>query len=173
MPTIFSHALLPLAAAAVLGRRRISVPLALAGAALAVLPDLDVVGFRFGHGYASDWGHRGLSHSLAFALAVSGLIALVWARARSPGAFLFLFASMVSHMLLDLLTDGGQGVMLLWPFSETRWFLPWQPIRVSPIGLRFFSVRGLETVRSELILIWLPSLLIAGGMLAARRRRTL
>jgi len=171
MPTVFSHALLPLAAAAALGRRRVPVPLAIAGAALAVLPDLDVAGFRFGLGYASEWGHRGVSHSLLFALIVSGLVALVWARVRSPGAFLFLCGSMASHMLLDMLTDGGQGVMLLWPLDETRWFLPWQPIRVSPIGLRFFTARGLETVRSELLLIWLPSLLIAGAMIAVRRQR--
>jgi len=171
MPTIFSHALLPLAAAAALGRRRVPVPLAVAGAALAVLPDLDVAGFRFGLGYASEWGHRGVSHSLAFALIVSGLVALVWARARSPGAFLFLFGSMASHMLLDMLTDGGQGVMLLWPLDGTRWFLPWQPIRVSPIGLRFFTARGLETVRSELLLIWLPSLMMAGATIAVRRQR--
>src|SRR5690606_14734480 len=132
--TIFSHALLPLAAGVGLGHGRIPVPLALAGAALAVLPDFDVIGFRFGLGYASDWGHRGVTHSLLFAFIVSGLVALVWARARSPGALLFLFGCMASHILLDLLTDGGQGVMLFWPLDETRWFLPWQPIRVSPIG---------------------------------------
>jgi len=171
MPTIFSHALLPLAAGAALGRRRITVPLALAGAGLAMLPDFDVIGFRLGLGYASDWGHRGVTHSLVFALAMSGLAAFVWPRARRPGAALFLFASIASHPLLDLLTDGGQGVMLLWPFDDRRWFLPWQPIRVSPIGLRFFSMRGLETVRSELLLIWLPAMLIAGTLLTARRRR--
>src|SRR5690606_4228157 len=134
MPTIFSHALLPLAAGVALGRGRIPVPLALAGAVLAMLPDGDVIGFPLGLGYASQWGHRGVTHSLVFALILSGLVALVWARARSPGAVLFLFAAMVSHPLLDLLTDGGQGVMLFWPLDETRWFLPWQPIRVSPIG---------------------------------------
>jgi inner membrane protein len=68
-----------------------------------------------------------------------------------------------------MLTDGGQGVMLLWPFDTTRWFLPWQPIRVSPIGGRFFTTRGLETVWSELLLIWLPALIVVG--LAQRRRR--
>lgn len=170
MPTIFSHALLPLAAGVALGRRRIGAPLVLAGAALAMLPDLDVIGFRLGHGYASDWGHRGMTHSLLFALLASGLIALIWARARSPGGWLFLFAALVSHPLLDLLTDGGQGVMLLWPLDETRWFGPWQPIRVSPIGLRFFTARGLETVRSELLLLWLPACLIAGTIWTARRR---
>jgi len=173
MPTVFSHALLPLAAGIALGRERLPVPLVLVGAALAAAPDLDVIGFRFGLGYASDWGHRGLSHSLLFALLVSGAVALLWPRARSPGAWLFLFACLASHPLLDLLTDGGQGVMLLWPFSETRFFLPWQPIRVSPIGARFFTARGLETVWSELALIWLPASALSGAAMRWRRRASL
>ena len=61
---------------------------------------------------------------------------------------------------MDMLTDGGQGVMLLWPFDKTRLFLDWQPIRVAPIGARFFTERGLETVRSELLRVWLPALLL-------------
>jgi hypothetical protein len=32
-----------------------------------VLPDIDVVGFRFGIHYADLWGHRGMTHSLLFA----------------------------------------------------------------------------------------------------------
>ena len=32
------------------------------------LPDADVIGFRFGISYADAFGHRGFSHSLAFAL---------------------------------------------------------------------------------------------------------
>ncbi|MCW2363086.1 MULTISPECIES: metal-dependent hydrolase [Sphingobium] len=158
MPTIFSHAAISLFAGGALGRRRIAPALAIIGGALAALPDLDVIGFPLGVGYASQWGHRGFTHSLAFAFGVVGLIALVWPRARRPAAFAFLFACAVSHPLLDMLTDGGQGVMLLWPFDHQRLFLDWQPIRVSPIGARFFSARGLETVYSELLLIWLPGL---------------
>lgn len=171
MPTIFSHALVPLAAGVALGRGRIAPQVALMGAYLAVVPDFDVIGFRFGIGYASEWGHRGFTHSLPFAALVAGAIALAWWRARSLGAWLFLFACMASHPLLDLLTDGGQGVALLWPFDGTRRFLDWQPLRVSPIGARFFTERGLETVRSELLLIWLPALLVAGTAAGWRRRR--
>ncbi|BAK68207.1 hypothetical protein SLG_35320 [Sphingobium sp. SYK-6] len=171
MPTIFSHALLPLATGAALGRRRIAPPLALAGAFLAAAPDLDVIGFRFGIGYASEWGHRGFSHSLAFAAAAAGLLALSWRPARSIGAFVFLFLCMASHPLLDMLTDGGQGVALFWPVDKTRLFSDWQPIRVSPIGARFFTARGLETVRSELMLIWLPALLLSVACYAWRRMR--
>jgi inner membrane protein len=52
---------------------------------------------------------------------------------------------------------------LLWPFSEARIFAPVTPIRVSPIGAGFFSMRGVETMLSELIWVWLPlaSLVVA------------
>ncbi|MBT2189219.1 metal-dependent hydrolase [Sphingobium nicotianae] len=171
MPTIFSHALIPLAAGAITGRRRVSARLAMAGALLAMLPDLDVIGFRFGIGYASEWGHRGFTHSFVFAALMAGIVALFWRPARSFPAWLFLLACIASHPLLDMLTDGGQGVMLLWPFDTTRYFLPWHPIRVSPIGARFFSERGLETVWSELTLIWLPAAMIAGMSFMLRVRR--
>lgn len=170
MPTIFSHAMLPLAAGVALGRNRVPQSVAILGAALAVLPDLDVIGFSLGFGYESQWGHRGFTHSLAFAVLLPPLIAVTWKTARSWSAYAFLVACLISHALLDLLTDGGQGVMLFWPFTEDRLFFQWQPIRVSPIGARFFTERGLETVRSELLLIWLPALLTAGLTLASRRR---
>jgi len=170
MPTIFSHALLPLAAGAAAGRARIPFRLAVIGALLAILPDADVIGRSFGLTYADDWGHRGATHSFAFAALVVGVIALLWKPARNPWVLAFLFASTVSHTLFDMLTDGGQGVMLYWPFDSTRYFLPWQPIRVAPIGLRFFTERGWETVWSELQSIWLPSILFVGLAIALRRR---
>ena len=71
---------------------------------------------------------------------------------------MFLLVSMASHGLLDMLTDGGKGVALLWPLTNDRYFALLRPIRVSPIGARFLSARGLETVVSELTLVWLPSL---------------
>lgn len=170
MPTIFSHALLPIAAGSVLGKSRLPQRVAFLGAALAVLPDFDVIGFSLGIGYESQWGHRGFTHSLAFAVLLPALIALCWKTARSWGAYAFLVACLISHALLDLLTDGGQGVMLFWPFLDDRFFLNWQPIRVSPIGARFFTARGVETVYSELLLIWLPAL-SAVGLASAYRRR--
>lgn len=170
MPSIFSHAILPLATGAAAGRGRIPPRIALVSAFLAIVPDFDVIGFRLGVGYGDIWGHRGATHSMAFALLVSGAVALLWREARTAAGWLFLFASMASHGLLDMLTDGGKGVALLWPFDATRLFVPWQPIRVSPIGARFFSERGMETVRSELLTIWLPCLAIASLCALWRRR---
>jgi len=56
MPTVFTHAIVPLAFAAAAGRGVISPKLAIAGAVLTVIPDADVIGFRFGIEYADGWG---------------------------------------------------------------------------------------------------------------------
>jgi inner membrane protein len=69
------------------------------------------------------------------------------------------------------MTDGGLGVAFFSPFNTARYFLPWTPIRVSPIGLtRFFSYRGLAVIQSELLWIWLPSALLLLSAFLIRRR---
>jgi inner membrane protein len=172
MPTIMTHAIVPLAIAVAAGRSRISPKLALAGAMLAMLPDADVVGFALGIDYADPWGHRGATHALAFALACAAAVAMVWHEARSIGAFAFLALAMASHGLLDALTSGGLGPALLWPVSDARIFAPVTPIRVSPIGADFFSARGLVTLASEFVLVWLPCAgLAAAGWLLRRNTR--
>ncbi|MEP2735525.1 MAG: metal-dependent hydrolase [Erythrobacter sp.] len=161
MPTIMTHAIIPLAIAAASGRGRISPKLAVAGAAFAMAPDADVIGFKVGVEYADVWGHRGATHSIAFAALVAGAISAVWQEARNITAFVFLTFAMASHGLLDTLTSGGLGTALWWPFDNTRIFAPETPIRVSPIGRDFFSMRGVETLVSEARWIWLPCIMLA------------
>jgi inner membrane protein len=84
--------------------------------------------------------------------------------------FLFLFFAMASHGLLDACTNGGSGIALLWPFTDTRYFAPFTPIEVSPIGLaRFLSTRGAAVMASELLWVWLPCIVLALALLTARR----
>ena len=149
----------------------------MAGMAAAVIPDLDVIAFRIGIPYADAFGHRGASHSVVFAL-LMGLIALFSARALQAQrwwALAFVALSGLSHGLLDMLTDGGHGVALWWPFSEERVFFSAQVIEVSPLSLkRVLSGRGLEVLQSELLWVWLPALAAAVGIalvLAAWRHR--
>ena len=169
MPTVVSHALVPLTVAIAAGSKRIPPKIALTGMALAMLPDLDVIGFRFGISYDSVWGHRGAMHSLAIgAIVVFGLAAFVPAL-RKGWTMAFLLLAITSHGLLDTLTDGGRGVALLWPFDGARYFSPLRPIRVSPIGARFFTARGMVTAISELQWIWLPCLIAAVSALTVRR----
>jgi inner membrane protein len=162
MPTIMSHALVPLAAAAALGGRRVPTAVAIMGAVLAMIPDADVVGFKFGVAYADQFGHRGASHSFVAAAIFAGLICAVLPAARSRNGAAFLFFSAASHGLLDTLTNGGLGAALLWPFSDIRLHAPITPIKVSPIGAAFFSARGVQTILSEALWIWVPCGLMLG-----------
>lgn len=144
-----------------------------------MLPDIDVVGFAFGVRYGSMLGHRGLTHSIAFALLTGAVVGSLFFR-RRPGQLsrlqLILYFTFVtlSHPLLDALTNGGLGVALFAPFSSARYFFPWRPIEVSPLGVGFFSERGAAVIASEIIWVWLPALLIylvARNFSKARRER--
>ena len=137
---------------------------------LSMLPDADVVGLSLGVAYDSPWGHRGATHSFMFALVVGVVVALL-ARACGRSAVRFgVLATLVvaSHGLLDTLTDGGRGCALLWPFDETRYFAPVNPIPVSPIGIRVLSPRGLYVAAFEL-LVFAP--LLAYAWWPRRRQR--
>lgn len=148
----------------------------LLGAFCSVLPDVDAVGFWLGVPYDAPLGHRGLTHSILFAAAVAAaLVLLAFATSTSPRAvFLFLFLCGVSHGVLDAMTDGGRGIAFFAPLDNGRYFFPWRPIHVSPIGVDgLFGRRGLVIAESELLWIWLPSLLVGAiGLIAWRRRRT-
>ena len=134
----------------------------LLGAFCAALPDIDVIGFGYGVGYGDLWGHRGLTHSLVFALLLSTVIVALCYRRESKavmaGMTLYFFLATVSHAVLDALTDGGLGVAFFSPFDTTRYFLPVRPVAVSPIGIReFFNEEAVHVLQSELMWIWLPT----------------
>lgn len=172
MPTIFSHIAVPLALRLGLGKSIVSAQLLAAGLTVSILPDADVLAFRLGIAYADSFGHRGASHSLAFAI-LMGLVASMFAthlRVTRSVAFAYVALSTASHGFLDMLTNGGLGVALLWPASSERYFFPWQVIEVSPLSIRrFVGPRGLEVLQSELVWVWLPSIVIGLSLLAARK----
>jgi inner membrane protein len=120
---------------------------------LSLLPDADVFGFRFGVHYEDPWGHRGATHSFVFALSAAFVALAVAKVARLPALRTALITLVVvsSHSLLDTLTDGGLGCALLWPFSDERFFAPWTPLPVAPIGRAFLSGEGLRVAAVELI----------------------
>jgi inner membrane protein len=130
--------------------------------AVSLLPDADVIGFALGVQYSDPWGHRGATHSLSLSVAVGLGIGLAARRFNRPALRTAVFASVVlaSHAVLDTMTDGGLGCALLWPFSLTRYFAPWRPIPVAPIGLAFFSPYGGIIALTELVL-FSPALLFA------------
>ncbi|WP_312788269.1 metal-dependent hydrolase [Stenotrophomonas indicatrix] len=190
MPSIITHAAVPLALWCAADRGRIPPWLLTTGVIASMLPDADVLAFALHIPYADAFGHRGASHSLLFACVLAMVAALLhsfgrgrpWSAPHSSGsrrpwsaglcqprlastvqAATFVFICAASHPLLDALTSGGLGVALAWPWSEHRFFAPWRPIRVSPFAPQFFSARGLATLLSELRWVWLP---LAGAVIA-------
>ena len=163
MPTVITHALLPLIASRAFQPRRLSGRLVSLGMAAAVVPDLDVIGFRLGIPYGAELGHRGASHSLLFAL-MCGFVALAlarWLKASRLLAFGFATLSAASHGLTDMLTNGGHGVALWWPWSAERLFWPVRPVEVSSIGVRALTDGSLAGVLgSEFIWLVAPMALI-------------
>ena len=151
------------------GGRRPALAAMLFWAALSFLPDADVIGFGLGIRYEDAWGHRGATHSLAFSLALGAAIGLLAPRFGRPALRTGVMAALVvaSHALLDTLTDGGLGCALFWPFDLTRYFAPWTPLPVSPIGLGYLSPYGLYVATVEIV-VFAPLLLYA---LARNRTR--
>jgi inner membrane protein len=164
MPTILTHAIagVAIAQAAAPCSRRSEISWFAAGCAM--LPDLDVLGFRFGIHYGDLLGHRGLTHSLLFAGLVAAAVTLLLRHKDLGGdlaVFLCLFAATASHGFLDAFTNGGLGVAFFSPFDRARYFFPVRPILVSPLNLAAFATRrGAAVLFSEMRWVWLPSIAI-------------
>ncbi len=177
MPS-FGHVAVGLAAGRFQAQDRPRLRPALVLTGLAMFPDVDVlVGGGRGAERDSIWWHRGALHSL-LAAAIAALVgAMLLDRGRRfLAAFLICFATAASHGLLDTMTHGGSGVMLLWPFSDARFLSPWHPLPASPIGPRILSPHGLELMAGEAVL-FAPLLVYAlwprrGGMQGAIERST-
>ncbi len=108
---------------------------------LPVVPDLDAImhiWVKYGHAL----GHRGVSHSLLFALVFAIILAWLLQRfgyaertrqalGRMTLAFTLL---MVSHGVVDTMTTGGKAPSLLWPIQTEGVWSPKRFIPVSPMG---------------------------------------
>jgi inner membrane protein len=176
MPTIVTHGIVAGLIVKCFAAGRMPARFWYLSALCSILPDADVLGFQFGVSYGDMLGHRGLTHSLVFALVV-GLIVAFLAFARPPQGWTrillccYFFAVTASHGMLDAMTDGGRGIAFFAPFDDTRYFLPFRPIKVSPIGIAFLSTRGLAVLWSEFLWVWIPATIIAGATLLIRRLR--
>ena len=160
MPTVITHPVVPVALAISLGRSLVSGRLLAVGVVASILPDLDMLAFRYGIPYAHDFGHRGASHSLALALLLGVLAAagFKWLKARPWMAFAFVFISAASHPLLDMITHGGLGVALFWPFSSERLHFPVQVLEAAPFRLeQLMGAPGQRVLLLELYWVWLPA----------------
>ena len=165
MASAFGHALASVALGTSFSKNMKSAKFWILGIVCSIFPDADVLAFKFGIPYESFWGHRGFTHSLLFAALFGIFVTLVFYRKKKWGwewlglAFFFTLST-ASHSLLDAMTTGGLGVAFFSPWDDARYFLPWRPIKVSPIGVEnFFSEWGKKVVLSEMIWIGIPSVL--------------
>ncbi|GAA3509897.1 metal-dependent hydrolase [Aquimarina addita] len=165
MASIFGHAFAAFALSTSFSKEIATPKFWILGIICAIIPDADVIGFRFNIAYESFWGHRGFSHSLVFALLLGILVTLIFYSHKirnKTGILLILYFTLctASHGILDALTSGGKGVAFFSPLDTTRYFFPWRPIKVSPIGAsRFFSMRGVNVLLSEFIWIAIPAII--------------
>ena len=156
MTKIMTHAAVGLALGHAFAPARRGGRYWIACAVLPIIPDADVLGFPLGIAYGDLLGHRGLSHSLAFAVVLGLAVAwlLTWREKRGGKetrhlAVLFVLLA-ASHGPMDMLTNGGLGIALLSPFDAARYFWDWRPILVSPIGLQsFLSPWGWAVIVNE------------------------
>ena len=99
----------------------------------AVVPDLDLIGWPLGISTFALLGHRGLTHSIAFAVVLGGIAAWVLlrdstTRKRVAGAAALIVAT-GTHSVLDALTTYSPTGPAFWaPFSNERYRFPWQPL---------------------------------------------
>ena len=143
MPTFVGHSLVALSVCAPLQRTPLAKAMSFSGWLVllliaSILPDLDVLMLRW-LPYSHPLSHRGLGHSLLFALVAALCLTIsCYLAGMVRGKLLTLIlvwlviaAVMGSHGLLDALTDGGLGIGLLSPVSLRRYFFPIRPITVA------------------------------------------
>ncbi len=193
MCSAITHSLVGLAIARIGTSARMPARYWLAAAVLAAAPDLDAIGYSAGFhlpGEASLWSHRGLTHSIPFALLTAGIATLLlfprrlgidasgvapanlgWA---SPihrwRVWLILALAMASHGLTDMLTNGGSDIALFSPATSWRAKWAFRPVEVSPLSIgRFFTSRGLDILWSETKWVLLPAMVVLVAVEAGRK----
>lgn len=128
------------------------VALCFVGATFADIDHLDALLGWKEHHYL---GHRGMTHSLFFALALSAALAYFANKTLSERLSnlekAWLMLCTLSHPIFDFVTTGRKDTLLFFPFYNERTTLDLSPIQA--IG---FQVDGLflQMLLYEIILIW-------------------
>jgi inner membrane protein len=125
-------------------------------ALLAVFPDFDAFSSA---AYGALLGHRGVTHSLVFALWLAFLTASLTFRPLRGSLWALtgvFFLATASHGLLDALTRGGMAIPFFWPLTDQR-NGNWGPIPVSDLAFEIPDPRQSRALRSELLWVLLPT----------------
>jgi len=126
-------------------------------AGLALLPDIDLLLSGASYG-AGPLDHRGVTHSLMFALWVGLIVGLGLALAGDGHPIrwgLLAGALVASHGVMDAFGQSTLGVELFWPLSDVRVLAPWHvlpnPSIAPPLAVHFWGVLAVEA------LVFLPA----------------
>lgn len=133
-----------------------------------ILPDFDTVAGIL----AGDIGryHNQGTHSLVVGLLVALLFAVLLARGRMHAFkawFPPLLLSYELHVLMDVVTLGERGVMLLWPLSSARFDVPFTLFYGVRWSEGIFAWQHLVTLATEALF----ALLVLGGLYLLERRQ--
>ena len=177
MPTIITHSVIAVSSSYSFNSGKESLKFWILSIACSSIPDADVIGYRWLYIPSYHFfGHRGFFHSPFFAALLSLFIVCIFYRKEAAFSIqwwkyvLYFFILSASHGLLDAMTNGGSGIALFSPISNERYFFPWTPIEVSPLGIKaFFSQRGYRVLISELLWIWIPCSLVVIFLKIKRR----
>jgi len=131
---------------------------------VAIFPDADVVMHFCGFPDTHMLGHRGITHSIPFAVLFALLLTPCGARfvnLRSARwkLFFLLLLCLLSHPMLDAFTNSNTGVALLAPFDNSRFKVPNPLLIDSPLVDEFYGIAAVLALSSEFCLIWFPYLL--------------
>src|ERR1700722_19787609 len=80
MASAFGHACAALTIGKVYSGKKLPVSFWVLSIICAIIPDADVIGFKFGIAYGSTFGHRGFTHSILFAIIIGFIAAWMFTR---------------------------------------------------------------------------------------------
>lgn len=128
------------------------------------VPDIDTFSYLFAIDERHPLGHRGLTHSGVFALALAFTVMTIFYRSyrlnRTQwwGCYIWFFVITLFHGIFDALVDAALGVAFFWPLSLERYRFAWRPLMDVPIrfseflSIRFWHAQWIECQFFALIL---------------------
>jgi len=178
MASAFAHSLVAVTVGKIFPSKAQQFKFFALGIFCATAPDLDVFMHNLGYDYSHVLGHRGFFHSLLFSFLLAVVIRFIFYPKTEITSKLslillsYFFICAASHGLLDAMTTGGKGIAFFAPFDNTRYFLPWRVIRVSPMSVsQFFGEWGLRVLKSEAFWIGIPCMVVLAGNWVVRKVR--
>ncbi len=130
MASVFGHAISAITVSDFASKKYDKVKLTVLAIICSILPDADIIMFKFGYSYSHWLGHRGFSHSIVFAIFIALLIKIIFYSkykffSRDSLYIILIFSFITaSHGFLDAMTTGGKGIAFFHPLIIRAIFYP-------------------------------------------------